>query len=63
MLTQLLKYKQTSLTFCQEIRVSHRWGFVEGVQFSDTTLQGADQGSRSQPNNHTLNSRRQNGSR
>ena len=43
--------------------VSHRLGIAVGVQFSDTTLQGADQGSPSQPSSHTLCSSHQNESR
>lgn len=43
--------------------VSYRWGTAVGGLFFDTTLQGADQGSQSLPNSHTLNSSHQNGSR
>lgn len=56
-LTELTDYLTEQADF------THRLGFAAGDLFSDTTQQGEDQGSRSLPSSHTLNSNRQNESR
>lgn len=63
--SSFVRQHKTEITsqILRTVSVSHHWGIAEGVLFSDTIPQGADQGSLSPASSRTPNSSHQNESR